>query len=197
MWHRPFQSLFLAASSIFQYPPSSSPTSWKACSSDVKEEKRRLFRTISSIKNRLLNKNRRQRKLFRTWQSSNKNKKNSKRIISKYDSRNKSTPSGDVNFIYDFSGVRLHAPPTKMDDTLFFYGKVTVNVPLIAFTFQHRHRVLLATNVFLYYIHLELRLLNLLLLSHHCYLSRLFDSLIDLIVHIFKFKIYAWIRYSC
>lgn len=162
---------FLSGFFYFPISPSLIPTSWKACSSDVKEEKRRLFRTISSIKNRLLNKNRRQRKLFRTWQSSNKNKKNSKRIISKYDSRNKSTPSGDVNFIYDFSGVRLHAPPTKMDDTLFFYGKVTVNVPLIAFTLQHRHRVLLATNVFLYFIHLELRLLNLLLKSFPSLLS--------------------------
>lgn len=92
--------------------------------------------------------------------------------------------------IFPVLGFMRH-PLRWMDDTLFFYGKVTVNVPLIAFTFQHRHRVLLATNVFLYYIHLELRLLNLLLLSHHCYLSRLFDSLIDLIVHIFKFKIYA------
>lgn len=165
MWHRPFPSLCLAASSVFQYPPPSPPFTWKACSSDVKEEKRRFFSTISSIKNRLLNKNRRQRKLFRTWQSSNKNEKNSKRIISEYDSRNKSIPSGDVNFIYDFSGVRLHAPPTKMDEAMFFHGKVTVNVLLIAFTFQHRHRALLATNVFQYFIHLELRLLNLLLMS--------------------------------
>lgn len=172
MWHRPFPSLCLAASSVFQYPPLPHPhPSWKACSSDVKEEKRRLFSTISSIKNRLLNKNRRQRKVFRTWQSSNKNKKNSKRIISEYDSRNKSIPSGDVNFIYDFSGVRLHAPPTKMDGTMFFHGKVTVNVLLIAFTFQHRHRALLATNVFQYFIHLELRLLNLLLMSFTSLLS--------------------------